>query len=127
MTAPKRGRAVNPPRPPVDGQFRQPDRCDLGPAGHILSVDGYINSRVAKFDKNGDWIKSFGVPGRTAPRRTQHAAQHRGRCQRQHLCGGSGNRRIQVFDSNGTFQRYDHDRCSGSRRCETMDGRPNDS
>jgi len=118
---------VNPPRPPVDGQFRQPTDVTWDPQGNIFISDGYINSRVAKFDKNGDWIKSFGVPGRTAPGRTQHAAQHRGRCQRQHLCGGSG----QSPHSGVRFQRHlpahDHDRCSGSRRCETMDGRPTDS
>ena len=31
--------------------------------GNIFISDGYINSRVAKCDKNGDWVKSFGEPG----------------------------------------------------------------
>jgi hypothetical protein len=32
-------------------QFRQPTDVDLGSAGNIFISDGYINSRVAKFDK----------------------------------------------------------------------------
>jgi repressor LexA len=31
--------------------------------GNIFISDGYINARVAKYDKNGDWVKSFGTPG----------------------------------------------------------------
>src|SRR5438132_1495693 len=51
---------VNPPRTPVDGQFRQPTDVTWDTQGNIFISDGYINSRVAKFDKNGDWVKSFG-------------------------------------------------------------------
>src|SRR6266699_1728393 len=50
---------VNPPRPPVDGQFRQPTDVTWDTQGNIFISDGYINSRVAKFDKNGDWVKSW--------------------------------------------------------------------
>jgi len=96
---------VNPPRPPIDGQFRQPTDVTWDPQGNIFISDGYINSRVAKFDKNGDWVKSFGVPGRTAPGElnTPHsiAADAKGNI----YVADRGNRRIQVFDSNGTFQR----------------------
>ena len=65
--AARRGRAL----PPAD-------RRGLGPAGNIYISDGYINSRVAKFDKNGDWVKSWGERG-DKPGRVQHAAQHRRR------------------------------------------------
>ena len=30
------------------------------PQGNIYISDGYVNSRVAKYDKNGDWVKSWG-------------------------------------------------------------------
>jgi hypothetical protein len=43
---------VTPPRPPVDGQFRQPTDVTWDTQGNIFISDGYINSRVAKFDKN---------------------------------------------------------------------------
>ena len=32
-------------------------------AGNTYISDGYINSRVAKVDKNGNWLKSWGEPG----------------------------------------------------------------
>src|SRR5690242_1066449 len=58
---------VNPPRPAVDGQFRQPTDVTWDTQGNIFISDGYINSRVAKYDKNGDWVKSWGEPGKTKP------------------------------------------------------------
>src|SRR5262252_3857984 len=54
---------VRPPLPPVDGQFRQVTDIAWDPDGNNYISDGYINTRVAKFDKNGDWVKSWGEPG----------------------------------------------------------------
>src|SRR4051812_8898403 len=54
---------VNPPLPPVDGLFRQPTDVAWDSKGNIYITDGYINSRVAKYDRNGDWVKSWGTPG----------------------------------------------------------------
>src|SRR5690348_8355725 len=48
---------VNPPRPATPGQFRQPTDVTWDTQGNIFISDGYVNSRVAKFDKNGDWVK----------------------------------------------------------------------
>jgi DNA-binding beta-propeller fold protein YncE len=102
---------VNPPRPPVDGQFRQPTDVTWDTQGNIFISDGYINSRVAKFDKNGRWVKSFGVPVPPEDRRdpkpgqlnTPHsiAADAKGNI----YVADRGNRRIQVFDPDGNFQR----------------------
>jgi hypothetical protein len=52
-----------PPLPPVDGLFRQVTDMAWDAAGNTYISDGYINSRVAKVDKNGNWIKSWGEPG----------------------------------------------------------------
>src|SRR5579863_1298819 len=46
---------VSPPRAATNGQFRQPTDVTWDAAGDIFISDGYINSRVAKYDKNGDW------------------------------------------------------------------------
>src|SRR3974390_1012637 len=57
---------LEPPKPPlpaVDGRFRQPTDVTWDPEGNIYISDGYINSRVAKYDKNGDWVKSWGEKG----------------------------------------------------------------
>ncbi|HTS76623.1 MAG TPA: peptidyl-alpha-hydroxyglycine alpha-amidating lyase family protein [Bryobacteraceae bacterium] len=102
---------VRPPRPAVDGQFRQPTDVTWDPAGDIFISDGYINSRVAKFDKNGRWVKQWGVPvpdeDRANPKpnelNTPHsiASDAKGNI----YVADRGNRRIQVFDSDGNFER----------------------
>jgi hypothetical protein len=53
------------PAPPAaeDGRFRQVTDVTWDPAGNIYIGDGYINSRVAKADKNGNWLKSWGDRG----------------------------------------------------------------
>ena len=53
----------DPPLPPVDGNFRQPTDVAWDSQGNTYITDGYINSRVAKYDKNGDWVKSWGSKG----------------------------------------------------------------
>jgi len=95
---------VNPPRPAVDGQFRQPTDVTWDPAGDIFISDGYINSRVAKYDKNGRWVKQWGGPGKGQSEfNTPHsiAADAKGNI----YVADRGNRRIQVFDSDGNFQK----------------------
>lgn len=93
-----------PPLPPVDGNFRQVTDMTWDPAGNTYISDGYINSRVAKADKNGNWLMSFGEPG-SGPGQlnTPHsiAADARG----QIYVADRGNRRIQVFDGDGKLLR----------------------
>ena len=48
---------VTPPLPPTNGMFRQPTDVTWNAQGDIFISDGYINARVAKYDKNGDWVK----------------------------------------------------------------------
>ena len=95
---------VNPPRPAVDGQFRQPTDVTWDTAGNIFISDGYINSRVAKFDKNGDWVKQWGDRGKEQGQfNTPHsiASDAKGNI----YVADRGNRRIQVFDPDGNFVR----------------------
>jgi streptogramin lyase len=95
---------VTPPRPAIDGQFRQPTDVTWDPQGNIYISDGYINSRVAKFDKNGDWVKQWGDRGAGQGQfNTPHsiAADAKGNI----YVADRGNRRIQVFDGEGTFIR----------------------
>jgi len=93
-----------PPLPPVDGQFPAGDGCDVGRGGQCVHQRWYINSRVAKVDKNGKWLKSFGEPG-SGPGQlnTPHsiAADAAGNI----YVADRGNRRIQVFDGDGKVLR----------------------
>jgi hypothetical protein len=97
-------RHVKPPLPAVDGLFRQVTDVTWDPAGNTFISDGYINSRVAKVDKNGNWLKSWGEPGdQPGQFSTPHsiAADAQGNI----YVADRGNRRIQVFDSDGKFLR----------------------
>jgi len=93
-----------PPRPPVDGQFRQPTDVTWDPQGNIYISDGYVNSRVAKFDKNGDWIKSWGEPG-SGPGQLNTPHSITSDAQGNIYVADRGNRRVQVFDGDGKLLR----------------------
>jgi len=95
---------VNPPLPAIDGLFRQPTDVAWDSDGNIYITDGYVNSRVAKYDKNGDWVTSWGDKG-TAP--GQFRLPHAIAIDRNNniYVGDRTNRRIQVFDTNGKFLR----------------------
>jgi hypothetical protein len=93
-----------PPLPAEDGRFRQVTDVTWDPAGNIFISDGYINSRVAKLDPEGNWIKSWGERGdKPGEFNTPHsiAADAQGNI----YVADRFNRRIQVFDSEGTFLR----------------------
>ena len=92
------------PLPHEDGRFRQPTDVTWGPDGTIYISDGYVNSRVAKISKNGDWIKSWGQRGKGRASSTlvhSIAADAKGNI----YVADRDNRRIQVFDGDGNFQR----------------------
>ena len=95
---------VNPPLSPIDGMFRQPTDVTWDSAGSIYITDGYVNSRVAKYDKNGDWVKSWGEPG-TGP--GQFHLPHAIVADRNNnlYVADRTNRRVQVFDTEGKFLR----------------------
>ena len=86
----------------VDGYFNGPTDVGWDQDDNIYVSDGYVNSRVAKLDKHGNWIKSWGSYG-TEP----------GQIRLPHNLGvdrsgnvyvaDRSNRRIQKFDSDGNL------------------------
>ena len=93
-----------PPLPAERGRFRQVTDVAFGPDGSTCISDGYINARVAKVDKNGRWLKSWGDRGsKPGEFNTPHsiATDAKGNV----YVADRGNRRIQVFDGEGNFQR----------------------
>ena len=95
---------VKPPRPAVNGQFRQPTDVTWDREGNIFISDGYINSRVAKYDKNGDWVKQWGQPG-AGPGEFNTPHSIASDVEGNIYVADRGNRRIQVFDHDGKFLR----------------------
>lgn len=95
-----------------DGWFRAPTDVAWDADDNIYVSDGYVNSRIAKFNKEGDWISSWGRYGSGGP----HADQNPGAFNNPHnmqidrqghiYVADRGNRRIQVFDRDGKFERF---------------------
>ena len=100
---PGRGRGGPPGAGAQSDVFQRPTDVAWDAAGNIYVADGYGNSRIAKFDKSGKFVKSFGSTGTaTGQFRTVHgiAIDAQGNV----YVADSGNRRIQVFDGEGTFK-----------------------
>ena len=95
---------VKPPLPPVDGMFRQVTDVAWDTAGNAYISDGYVNSRIAKIDKDGNWLKSWGEPGdQPGQFNTPHSIAVD--AHDNIYVADRGNRRIQVFDTDGKFLR----------------------
>jgi DNA-binding beta-propeller fold protein YncE len=93
-----------PPLPPVDGMFRQVTDMAWDSAGNTYISDGYVNSRIAKADKDGVWLKSWGEPG-DKPGQFNIPHSIAVDAQNNVYVADRGNRRIQVFDTEGKFLR----------------------
>jgi sugar lactone lactonase YvrE len=84
--------------PPRPYQFNRPTDLAFDAAGNIFVADGYGNSRVVKYDKNGTFIKSAGSRGKDPGQfNTPHtiATDDKGNV----YVGDRGNSRIQIFDN----------------------------
>jgi len=94
----------NPPLAAADMQFRQPTDVAWDAAGNAYISDGYVNSRVAKIDKNGVWVKSWGDRG-SQPGQFSTLHSIATDAQGNVYVADRSNRRIQVFDGDGKFLR----------------------
>jgi len=88
--------------------FNRPTNVAFGPNGTFFISDGYVNSRVIKFDHNGDFLTKWGSKGKGDG---QFDLVHdvvldkRGRV----IVADRNNDRIQVFDQEGKFlAKWDH-------------------
>ena len=99
---------TTPPAPPAafatyaHRLFNRPTDVAWDAAGNSYFADGYGNSRVVKYDKDGNWVKEWGKRG-TGPGEfhTVHsiATDAKGNV----YVGDRENNRIQVFDGEGNF------------------------
>lgn len=86
----------------TESLFNHPTDVAFGPHGEILVADGYGNSRIVKFDRDGNFINAWGKKG-NAPGEFNlpHTivVDPRARV----ILGDRDNRRIQLFDLDGNF------------------------
>ena len=88
----------------VEGEsFQRPTDVAWDAAGNIYVADGYGNARVAKYDPNGTWVKNWGSRG-SGPGQFDTPHGIAVDAQNNVYVADRGNRRIQVFDSEGTFK-----------------------
>ncbi len=83
--------------PARPGVFNRPTDVTWDTQGNIFVSDGYNNSRVAKFDKNGNWVKAIGDRGSNPNQfNTPHGitSDAKGNI----YVADRGNRRVQVYD-----------------------------
>jgi DNA-binding beta-propeller fold protein YncE len=83
--------------------FQRPTDVAWDAAGNIYVADGYGDSRVAKFDKSGKFIKSWGSTG-TAQGQFNSVRGIALDAQGSVYVADAGNKRIQVFDGDGNFK-----------------------
>jgi peptidylamidoglycolate lyase len=85
-----------------NAHFARPTDIAWLPDGTFFVTDGYINTRVVKFDKNGKFLMTWGTPGKGHGQFDLPHAIDIDRNRRLYVADRS-NERIQVFDENGKF------------------------
>ncbi|WP_397571855.1 peptidyl-alpha-hydroxyglycine alpha-amidating lyase family protein [Schlesneria sp. T3-172] len=83
-------------------QFNEPTDIAFGPEGVVYISDGYGNSRVMKFNQNGEFISTWGTAGKD---QGQFRLPHSIVVDKEQrvLVGDRENNRIQVFDTDGQW------------------------
>ena len=84
-------------------QFNRPTDVAWDSAGNIYVADGYGNARIAKYDPAGKWIKNWGKRG-VGPGEFNVVHGIAIDAANNVYVADRDNKRIQVFDTEGTFK-----------------------
>ena len=83
--------------------FNRPATLAFGKNGDVFIADGYINSRVVQFDKNGKFIRIIGGVKGSGPGQMQLVHGVVIDSKERIIASDSDNKRLSVFDKNGKF------------------------
>jgi DNA-binding beta-propeller fold protein YncE len=103
--------------------FSRPTDVAWDAAGNIFVADGLGNSRIAKFDKDGKFVKSWGKKG-TASGEFANVRSIAVDTQGNVYAADGGNKRIQVFDNDGNFKTAFADVGNAQALCLTKGANP---
>jgi hypothetical protein len=99
-----RGNAAAPGSGIHGDSFNRPSDVTWDRAGNIYVADGYgPNNRIAKFNKDGDYLKTWGQTG-SAQGQFNGIRGLASDAAGNLYAADAGNHRIQVFDADGTFK-----------------------
>jgi peptidylamidoglycolate lyase len=96
-----------------DKHFYRPTFMAWDVDGSFFVADGYANTRVVKFDKDGKYLMAWGEKGNGTGEAPETRPNYFNNVHgvavdpgtREVYVNDRGNRRIQIFDQNGTFKR----------------------
>jgi DNA-binding beta-propeller fold protein YncE len=96
-----------------DKHFYRPTFMAFQPDGSFYVADGYANTRVVKFDKDGKYLTAWGEKGNGTGEAPETRPNYFNNVHgvaidpgtREVYVNDRGNRRIQIFDEDGAFKR----------------------
>jgi peptidylamidoglycolate lyase len=84
------------------GHFNRPASLTFMPDGSFYVADGYVNTRIVKFDKNGKYLLEWGKKG-SGPGEFNLVHSVAVDAQKRVYVADRSNNRIQIFDESGKF------------------------
>jgi hypothetical protein len=91
--------STQPAAPAEKYRFGRPTDVTFDAQGNIFVSDGYVNSRVVKFDRNGRFVKSVGAARGSAPSQMNTPHSITSDAAGNVYVADRGNARVQVFDN----------------------------